>query len=386
MLELSLSLYIALGYTALCYLFGSLFRWYPEGALGFGGGGGSQPTSTTSTTTQELAPQQKQLLDLVIPTATEFINNPPQLFPGSAIQGFTPLQREAQQGAVDVGRGSVPEIGARGAQANQFLTSGAVLDPRTNPGLRGAIEAAISPLSRQFTSTVLPNIRNEAVSAGGFGGSRQGIAEGLASQGFLDAAGNAAANVVNPAFQAGLSAFTQGIGNTDSLQRAQLLGPSVIGGVGEQQRLLGQQQLSEEAQRFLSEQVIPFSVAQDVAALAFGVGGGSSTTQSAGTGPDGGGGGDSLSTILGIAGLAASLFCWVAREVYGTDSPKWMLFRQWMRYSAPEWVMRFYLAHGEQFAAWISDRPKIKSLVRKLMDKAIASKAREVIGGHYGVA
>jgi len=65
-------------------------------------------------------------------------------------------------------------------------------------------------------------------------------------------------------------------------------------------------------------------------------------------------------------------FCWVAREVYGDNDPRWLLFRAWLLTDAPDWLRDLYAAHGEDFAAWIHDKPLVKAAVRVLMDRAIA--------------
>jgi len=64
--------------------------------------------------------------------------------------------------------------------------------------------------------------------------------------------------------------------------------------------------------------------------------------------------------------------CWVAREVYGVHNPQWLLFRAWLLTEAPVWLRETYLAHGEQFAAWIHDKPVMKAIVKGLMDQVVA--------------
>jgi protein involved in polysaccharide export with SLBB domain len=64
--------------------------------------------------------------------------------------------------------------------------------------------------------------------------------------------------------------------------------------------------------------------------------------------------------------------CWVAREVYGAENPRWLLFRAWLMTEAPGWLQQAYLAHGEAFAAWIHDKPVLKAGIRMLMDAVIA--------------
>ena len=77
--------------------------------------------------------------------------------------------------------------------------------------------------------------------------------------------------------------------------------------------------------------------------------------------------------MSGIATLGAALitkFCWVAREVYGEDQ-KWLLFREWMLTSSPDFLFELYAKHGEEFAEFISDKPFIKRCLRFVMDRII---------------
>ena len=74
---------------------------------------------------------------------------------------------------------------------------------------------------------------------------------------------------------------------------------------------------------------------------------------------------------VGTVAAAAMMFCWVAREVYGIDNPKWLEFREWMLNDSPSWFRKLYIKFGERFAAFISNKPRIKSIIRKWMDTRI---------------
>ena len=63
--------------------------------------------------------------------------------------------------------------------------------------------------------------------------------------------------------------------------------------------------------------------------------------------------------------------CWVAREVYGTDNPKWLQFREWLLGYSPSWFRNLYIKHGEKFAKFISNKPFVKNIIRKWMDTKI---------------
>ena len=65
------------------------------------------------------------------------------------------------------------------------------------------------------------------------------------------------------------------------------------------------------------------------------------------------------------------MFCWVAREVYGIENPKWLEFREWMLNDSPSWFRKLYIKFGARFATFISNKPRIKSFIRKWMDTKI---------------
>jgi hypothetical protein len=71
------------------------------------------------------------------------------------------------------------------------------------------------------------------------------------------------------------------------------------------------------------------------------------------------------------ASQVATLFCWVAREVYGSTNPKWLQFRSYMMMDSPRWLLRIYLRHGERFAQWLKNHAWLKPILRKWMDTKI---------------
>lgn len=76
-------------------------------------------------------------------------------------------------------------------------------------------------------------------------------------------------------------------------------------------------------------------------------------------------------SAAGQIGGAAVLACWVAREVYGKESGEWLVFRHWLFNEAPDWFRDLYLEEGERFAAFISDKPFLKSVVKMGMDLVV---------------
>ena len=82
-------------------------------------------------------------------------------------------------------------------------------------------------------------------------------------------------------------------------------------------------------------------------------------------------------SALGGALFGNKQGCWVAREVYGQNNPMWLLFRGWLFDEAPSWFRKIYIKHGERFAEFISNKPFIKSFIRKWMT-SIVRKALQV--------
>ncbi|MGI9306714.1 MAG: hypothetical protein ACR2P5_05355 [Gammaproteobacteria bacterium] len=82
---------------------------------------------------------------------------------------------------------------------------------------------------------------------------------------------------------------------------------------------------------------------------------------------------DAASTGSSVAGsfMGGAAGCAIAREVYGIDNPKWLLFRRWLFKEAPVWVFRWYMANQYRVAEWLGGKPTIKRLVRCFMDRII---------------
>ncbi len=78
-----------------------------------------------------------------------------------------------------------------------------------------------------------------------------------------------------------------------------------------------------------------------------------------------------MSAIGSLAGAGLGMICWVAREVYGEHDPKWKQFRAWVLEDAPTWFVNLYVKYGERFAAFISNKPILKSIIRKWMNTKI---------------
>ena len=249
------------------------------------GDGGGDPQTTTQSTTQELSPEQRAILEPLVPIVSEFGQTPIQQFPGTTVPGFTPTEQTAQQQALTAAGGIEQDVGQANTFAN-FLQSQAFL-PGANPALQANIDAAVRPLTETFGQTVLPQIRGQENLAGQVGGSRGGLAEQQATNALLRQVGETSSGLINANFQNALKAGGQSLFAQPNLATSALLPSEIASGVGGAERALQTAQLQEEAQKFGAEQLAAFAPAQAAANLAFGFPGGTTTSVNTSPGPQG---------------------------------------------------------------------------------------------------
>lgn len=171
--------------------------------------------------------------------------------------GQTPIYQNIMQGlgqtfAQGTGQQPVATAGAyapmgqgsdvmMGFNPQQFTQGIGGQDPRTQTLLRHHIqqnmsgqpdydqvqaltEAATRPAMRQFQEQVLPSIGHQAVAAGQRGGSREGVAQGIAARGLTDLIGDTSTRIAEAERQRALQTQMQamGLGSQQGLQGKQL--------------------------------------------------------------------------------------------------------------------------------------------------------------------
>lgn len=264
--------------------------------------GGNPQQQSQQTTQTQLTPEQNQLLQLGMPFAQQYAANPPKLPEGSVVAGFNPLQQTAQGMALGAA-GNQGKTAENATGAHSFLTTGAALDPNSNPGLRGAIDYATKPIERNLTENILPNLRSEATGAGGMGGSRGEIAQGIASRGTQEAVGGVSSQMANANYQNALDQMTRAMGLTPTVQQSQIAPAGTVGAVGDVNQNLTQQRLTEAFQKYMFPQEQPAAMAQQLYGWASGIPGGGTTTQGTNTQQM-----SPLQTAMGLGSLGAGLF------------------------------------------------------------------------------
>lgn len=265
-------------------------------------GGGTQ--DDTKTTTQNLTPQQTQLMNAATGNYMQFAGSNPTMPTGDqAVAPFNPNQTAGQQSVIGATGQMGNTVGTAG-KTNDYLASGAFLDPGSNPYVQNAVKAATDPIYRQLTTSTLPQIGAQAATGAGanFGGSRQGIAEGLASEGADRAAGQAGANIMSDALKTGLSATGQAISQAPTTAASYTLPGATQEAVGQQQQTQSQNVLNANNAASWFQQMLPLLKAQELAQGSAGLPGGSTTAVGQSTKDPG-----LFADMLGLGSVAGGL-------------------------------------------------------------------------------
>jgi hypothetical protein len=276
-------------------------------------------------------------MDLAMPGLKSFAASVPQRYPGETITPFTDAQRQGQQMALDASGfqadtaktasdvfKQLPSQVAQGIPGLQpFIgqTQNYEQNPwaglaQADPAMSSYIEAAQRPLYQQLTEQVLPNVRGGAITAGGFGGSRQGIAEGLSAGRTAQAAGDVGTKIAGDRYatnvgalqnryatnvaadqaryatnvnaeqqrlelmqrakQGDIQALTQLLALTPTVQQAQVQPAITTSGVGDVQQQQAQAELGGRIGAFNYDQLAPFLQSKELLSLLQGMPGGTS--------------------------------------------------------------------------------------------------------------
>lgn len=254
--------------------------------------------------------------------------------------------QQAMQGPLNVG-----------AYANPY--TGAVIN-RTQQDIARQQEMASNQLGAQATA------------ASAYGGSRHGVAEGVMAGEYGRMSGDIAA-------QQNQANYAQALQAAMADRQARLGAASQLGGLGQQAFQTGQAIQGQQSQQGLLQQGIQQALidaakgqyagytsapttALQAPLAALGVTPNQSTTTNAVQ--------PGLFNYLQLGAQVAGSpkFCWVAREVYGKDDPKWLQFREWVIGYSPDWFYNAYGKYGKNVSKFVSKVPALKAVIRPLMD------------------
>lgn len=218
---------------------------------------GKSSGSTTNTSSTAPSTMQQPYIAKLLSEADRLYNTGgPQFFPGSTVAGFTDAEK---QGQASVLANAAQQTSLWNQNVPQAINVGLnSYDVANNPVVQNAAKAATQPIIQQLREEVLPGIQNSAVSSGGLGGSRQGIAQAQGIERASRAAMDTSAGIYNTAYGQGLTALQNTLGMMPNLQQASFLPGAAQSAVGAQQRELNQAQINEDMARYTYNQNLPF--------------------------------------------------------------------------------------------------------------------------------
>lgn len=233
-----------------------------------------------TTTQQQLTPEQTQLMQAATGNYMNFnASNPTMPTGDQAVAPFNPNQVTGQQQTLGASGAMQPVVNTA-AGTNQYLSSGAFLDPGTNPYVQNAVKAATDPIFQDLSQRTIPQQQATGAAGSGvnYGGSREGVAEGLATQGAQRAAGQAGANVMNTALGQGLQATNTAIGQAPTSAASLAIPGATTSAVGDVQQQQAQNVLNANNQASWFQQMLPLLKGSNLMAAAGAAPGGGATS------------------------------------------------------------------------------------------------------------
>lgn len=205
-----------------------------------------------SSTSYDIPEYFKEIQERTLRTAENVFSQPYTAYQGQRIASLNPMEEAAANvytNQILPESGQLAAIGAQTYDANTAATY-------ANPYEQQVISGALADLGEAYGQTQ-KQMNAQAIGAGAFGGSRQGIENVLGRERYLDTVGDTSARLRQAGFESGANRFAQD--RAAQLQSAQsqigALGQSAAGlaGFGTQARGIEQAGLAENYRDFIEE-------------------------------------------------------------------------------------------------------------------------------------
>jgi len=205
-----------------------------------------------SSTSYDIPEYFKEIQERTLRTAENVFSQPYTAYQGQRIAQLNPMEEAAANvytNQILPESGQLAAIGAQTYDANTAATY-------ANPYEQQVISGALGDLGEAYGQTQ-KQMNAQAIGAGAFGGSRQGIENVLGRERYLDTVGDTSARLRQAGFESGANRFAQD--RAAQLQSAQsqigALGQSAAGlaGFGTQARGIEQAGLAENYRDFIEE-------------------------------------------------------------------------------------------------------------------------------------
>lgn len=168
--------------------------------------------------------------------------------PNAAVAPQSPDTIAAQNALRQYATGAASAM-TKEQQAAQTYGLTTAMDVNNNPYLQNAIQAALRPVTQSYTdpSGVLSKIRGDALQSGQYGGTRQGLGEGVAAGRYLQVVGDTAGKMASDAYNKGQDTFSRTLALSPSLIQSGQQPASMLSAIGTQNEAFAQEQEQAKA-------------------------------------------------------------------------------------------------------------------------------------------
>lgn len=214
-------------------------------------------TVTTVSTQAPWGPQQKYLEEIFAEAEKNYKGPNPAYFPGQVTAALDPATKAAQDLMLSNATNAQTQADQAAATSKWMMTD--AMDVSKNPYLQAAIQAAINPMMQNFYGAggQMQQLRGGAGDAGQYGGSRQGIAEGIATRGLTQKIGDTSSQMSYQGYQSGLDAAKHALSLAPQTMKMQVAAPTMMDAVGTQRQAYEQKLIDDQIAKWNWEQNLP---------------------------------------------------------------------------------------------------------------------------------
>lgn len=276
------------------------------GMMGGGGGGGS----STTTTQQVYSPAEEAARAQIFSEGQNLYNQQAPTagqYRGPGVVGFSDPTQQAFGTQMQTAAAAQPT--ALGALSSANFNMGPARYVSSNPYAADAIKAALDPVVRNYTNSVIPSLRLGGAASGTGMGTRQGVAEGMAADSLMRTLANTSSSMASGMYGQGLNASVQTQGQLPQIMLGAQAPAGMQSQVGASLESQAQREENLAAAQRLQSVNGPWELLQNWGGLTSGMSNPkTTTTQSTDSGGGSGSAMQGIGTLLSIAGIAASMF------------------------------------------------------------------------------
>jgi len=210
--------------------------------------GGSSASDIQTIKTEPWGPAQPYLQS-AMEIAGNLAQTPTPAYQGQRYAPLNELQANSLAAKANYGiNATAPQIAGYQSGAQRMMNAD---DVANNSNVQGMLGVNQQLLNRNLQEQILPNLGDQAVQAGQYGGSGHGVASGIAARGTQEALANANASTMLDAYGKGLGAQSNALGQANNTLGLGFI-PSLTGAeVGQTMQQQDQQYLDQAYQQYM---------------------------------------------------------------------------------------------------------------------------------------